>query len=59
MLHDHMMYFGDKELIRYHMPAVEQVLAFFERCRTREGYVGRTGGFYRQHKFWSFIDWAP
>ena len=54
-----MMYFGDKELIRYHMPAVEQVLAFFERCRTREGYVGRTGGFYRQHKFWSFIDWAP
>ncbi len=59
MVFDHMMYFGDKDLIRYHMPAVEQVLAFFERNRTKEGYVGRVGGYYRQAKFWSFIDWAP
>ncbi len=59
MLHDHMMYFGDKELIRFHMPAVEQVLAFFERNRTKEGYVGQTGGFHGQARFWSFIDWAP
>ncbi len=59
MVYDHMMYFGDKELIRFHMPGVEQVLSFFERSRTEEGYVGRTGGFYRQAKFWSFIDWAP
>lgn len=59
MIYDHMMYFGDKELVRFHMPAVEQVLAYFERSRTKDGYVGRTGGFYRQAKFWSFIDWAP
>lgn len=59
MVYDHMMYFGDRELVRYHMPAVEQVLAFFERSRTEEGYVGKTGGFYRQARFWSFIDWAP
>lgn len=59
MLHDHMMYFGDKELIRFHMPAVEQVLAYFYRSRAEEGYVGKTGGFYRQAKFWSFIDWVP
>ncbi len=59
MVYDHMMYFGDRNLVRYHMPGVEQVLAFFERSRTEEGYVGKTGGFYRQARFWSFIDWAP
>lgn len=59
MVFDHMIYFGDKELVRYHMPAVEQVLAFFERNRTKEGYVGTVGGLFRQAKFWSFIDWAP
>lgn len=59
MLHDHMMYFGDKEWIRFHMPAVEEVLNFFERNKTEQGYIGKVGGFYRQHKFWSFIDWAP
>lgn len=59
MIHDHMMYFGDKELVKYHMPAVESVLDFFERNRTSRGYVGKIGGFYRQEKFWSFIDWVP
>ncbi len=59
MLHDHMMYFGDKELIRYHMPSVEQVLYFFEKNRTKDGYVGKTGGILRQEKYWSFIDWVP
>lgn len=59
MLHDHMMYFGDRELIRYHMPSVEQVLYFFEKNRTEQGYVGKIGGIYHREKFWSFIDWAP
>lgn len=59
MLHDHMMYFGDKNLIQYHMPSVEQVLYYFEKNRTKEGYVGKTGGIYHQDKYWSFIDWAP
>lgn len=58
MLHDHMMYFGDRDLIRFHMPAVEGVLAFFGRNLTEKGYVGKVGGFYHQEKFWSFIDWA-
>lgn len=58
MLHDHMMYFGDRELLRYHLPAVEQVLYFFEKNMVPEGYVGKIGGLYRQEKFWSFIDWA-
>lgn len=59
MLHDHMMYFGDQEWIRHHMPAVEQVLSFFRNNLTPEGYVGRIGGRYHQARYWSFIDWAP
>ena len=59
MLHDHMMYFGDKELIQFHMPAVEAVLYFFEKNRTKDGYVGKLGGYHRQEKYWSFIDWVP
>lgn len=59
MLHDHMMYFGDKEQIRSHMPAVEEILNFFQKNRTKYGYVGKLGGYLRQEKYWSFIDWVP
>lgn len=59
MLHDHMMYFGDKKLIRTHLPAVENVLHYFEEQITEYGYVGKTGEVYGQGRFWSFIDWVP
>lgn len=58
MLHDHMMYFGDKQLISYHMPSVESILYFFEKNKTENGYLGKIGGYHRQAKFWSFIDWT-
>lgn len=58
MLHDHMMYFGDKQLISYHMPSVESILYFFEKNKTEKGYVDKIGGYHRQSKFWSFIDWT-
>ena len=59
MLYDHMMYFGDKELIHYHMPAMESILYFYEKNKTEQGYIGKIGGYLRQAKFWSFIDWTP
>lgn len=59
MLQDHMMYFGDKKLIRYHMPTVENILYYFEEQMTEYGYVGKTGDLHGQGKFWSFIDWVP
>ena len=58
MLHDHMMYFGDKKLIEKYMPVVERILNFFEEHLTEEGYVGKTGGLIMEEAFWSFIDWA-
>ena len=60
MLYDHMMYFGDKELLEDHMPTVEGILQYFHRNLDKEGYVRKTGGLNNgKDRFWSFIDWAP
>lgn len=58
MLHDHMMYFGDRDLIRRHLDAVSRALAFFQTHRTPEGLVAQIGGVNGKAPFWSFIDWA-
>lgn len=57
MLHDHMMYFGDRILLEDHMPAVEGILNYFHRHR-KNGMVEKTGGM-NGERFWSFIDWTP
>lgn len=59
MLHDHMLYFGDKELIRDHMPAVEQILRFFQKHIGDNGLVMKIGDRHGEGRFWSFIDWVP
>lgn len=58
MLYDHMMYFGDKELLENHMPTVEGILQFFHRNRNSKGYVEKIGGLNGKARFWSFIDWT-
>lgn len=58
MVHDHMMYFGDAALVAEHMPAIDQILHYFERHLTRAGYVEKVGGVNMEARFWSFIDWA-
>ncbi len=58
MVYDHMMYFGDKELVRTHLPHIDRVLGFFHRNLTKEGYVGKLGGLNGKDRFWSFIDWT-
>ena len=59
MLYDHMMYFGDKTLLREHLPHIDRVLGFFHKHLTKEGYVDKIGGLNGKDRFWSFIDWAP
>ena len=59
MLADHMQYFGDKALLRHHMPTVEGILQFFADHRTSQGLVDKIGGLNRPDNFWSFIDWTP
>lgn len=58
MVHDHMMYFGNKALVKEHLPAIDRILAFFDRNLTEEGLVGKIGGPIHQTKYWSFIDWS-
>ena len=58
MVHDHMMYFGDKSLVKQHLPAIDQILAFFDRNLNDLGLVGRVGGKIMRHRYWSFIDWT-
>ena len=58
MVYDHMMYFGDKELILEHMPAILGVLNFFRKHIDERGLVGKVGGPLFSSRFWSFIDWT-
>lgn len=58
MVHDHMMYFGDKELVRQCMPSIKKALSFFDEHREGNGLVSKIGGLNRIDRFWSFIDWA-
>ena len=58
MVHDHMMYFGDKALVRRVMPVIERILGFFECHRRPDGLVDKVGGVNGKAPLWSFIDWA-
>ena len=58
MVHDHMMYFGDKALVEKNLPAIDHILRFFDRHRTADGLVDKIGGVNGKAPFWSFIDWA-
>lgn len=57
MLHDHMMYFGDKEMLEDFMPSVEQILNYFHRHQ-ENGLVQKIGDL-NGERFWSFVDWTP
>lgn len=59
MVHDHMMYFGDRKLVRRYLPVIDGILNFFDRSLTGDGLVGKVGGENLKAPFWSFIDWTP
>lgn len=58
MLHDHMMYFGDKAFLRAYLPTLDRILGFFDGHLRPDGLVDKVGGVNGQAPFWSFIDWA-
>lgn len=58
MVYDHMMYFGDRELVSGHLPVIHRILDFFDCHLAPEGYVESVGGLNRKGQFWFFIDWA-
>lgn len=59
MVQDHMMYFGDQELVKKHLPTIVRILNFFDQHLTAEGYVDKIGGLNIVDRFWSFTDWTP
>ena len=46
MIHDHMMYFGDKVLVRRYLPTVDKILNYFDRHRTDQGLVEKSAAFF-------------
>ena len=42
MVYDHMMYFGNKKLIEEYMPAIHQILNFFDRNLTPQDMWGKS-----------------
>ncbi len=57
MVYDHMMFFGDKKLIKTHLGAIDGVLEYFDTHLENRGIVGKTGG-HISERYWSFIDWS-
>lgn len=58
MIHDHMMYFGDKALVRRYLPTVEAIFGFFSRAIGENGLIKKIGGPLFGGSYWSFIDWT-
>lgn len=59
MLHDHMMYFGDRDLIRRYLPYAERILNFFTDLLSEEHMVRQIPGTRMPGGcYWGFTDWA-
>lgn len=58
MVHDHMMYFGERDLVREHLPVIDRILDYFHIHLSEGGYVGKLGDVIEPGRPWSFIDWA-
>lgn len=58
MVHDHMRYFGDRELVKKHFSCIDGILRYFDEHLTEKGLVGSVGGVLFAHKYWSFVDWC-
>lgn len=59
MVYDHMMYFGDKKLVKEHLPAIQKILEYFREHSDERGIVKKIGDLNRPGNYWSFIDWTP
>ncbi|MGG1639784.1 alpha-L-rhamnosidase C-terminal domain-containing protein [Paenibacillus sp. NRS-1782] len=53
MLHDHMMYYGDVQLMKRYGSSVDAVLDYYDRMLDERGLVG-----VMPSQYWSFIDWT-
>ena len=59
MVYDHMMYFGDRELVKRHLQTIAGILGFYQSHMDEKGLVEKIGGLNRPGNHCSFIDWTP
>ncbi len=59
MVHDHMMYFGDRELVRGYIPVIMRILDFFQKRQQTDGMLTPTSSGGMGRPYWSYIDWCP
>ena len=57
MIHDHTMYFGDRQLVERYLPTVDRIIDYFHRNLDERGLVGQVGHVIGS-RHWSFIDWT-
>ncbi len=58
MVHDHLMYFGDRVLVCRCLPVINRCLGFFAGHLTKDGLVDKVGSVNGVARYWSFIDWS-
>lgn len=58
MIYDHMMYFGDKNLVEKYMPNIMKIFQFYEGITLENGLVNRTSEGGKGNPYWSFVDWV-
>lgn len=58
MIHDHMIYFGDKKLVEKYLPSVERIIQFFDNRLDERGLIPRTSEGGMGDPYWSFVDWT-
>lgn len=58
MIHDHMMFFGDREFLREFTGCIDGILHFFGSRLDQRGLVSKIGGANMDSRYWSFIDWT-
>lgn len=57
MIHDHMMYFGDKAFLKHYFPSVMRVCNFFLEHINEKGLVGTIENMgYLNKAYWGYID---
>lgn len=58
MLHDYMMYFGEKEFLSQMFPHILKIFSFFERRVNEKGLYEEPSAGGLDNRYWCFVDWA-
>lgn len=58
MLHDYMMYFGEKDFLSQMFPHILKIFSFFEKRVNENGLYEEPSAGGLDSRYWCFVDWA-